>query len=148
MEPVKEGSRLTHITGQKLNPLPQQTSLSFPIKEPSSAGCLFSLLSFLPLNLPLLRKQLIVTRGEGEGRGIVKEFEIDMYTLLHLKWITNNVFCSVARATLLSVLWQPGWEASLGVNRHVHIQRLSPFAVHLKLPQHCSSAILQHKIKS
>ena len=25
---------------------------------------------------------------------------------------------------------------------------LSPFAVHLKLSQHCSSAILQHKIKS
>ena len=32
----------------------------------------------------------MVTRGKG-GRGeIVREFEIDMYTLLYLKWITNK----------------------------------------------------------
>ena len=29
----------------------------------------------------------MVTRG----KGIVREFEIDMYTLLYLKWITNKV---------------------------------------------------------
>ena len=27
--------------------------------------------------------------GEGWGRGIVREFGIDMYTLLYIKWITN-----------------------------------------------------------
>ena len=32
----------------------------------------------------------MVTGGEGCGRGIVREFGIDMYTLLYLKWITNN----------------------------------------------------------
>ena len=32
----------------------------------------------------------MVTRGEGWEEGIVREFEIDMYTLLHLKWITNK----------------------------------------------------------
>ena len=32
----------------------------------------------------------MVTRvGEGAG-GIVREFEIDMYTLLYLRWITNK----------------------------------------------------------
>ena len=29
--------------------------------------------------------------GEGWGEGIVKEFGMDMYTLLYLKWITNKV---------------------------------------------------------
>lgn len=41
----------------------------FPSKEPSSACCLFSLFSFLLLNFPLLRKQLIVTREKGRGEG-------------------------------------------------------------------------------
>ena len=35
------------------------------------------------------------------------------------------------------------------VGRWIHVYVwLSPFAVHLKLPQHCSSAIPQHKTKS
>ena len=37
-----------------------------------------------------LREQTMVTRGEGWGEGIVREFGIDMYTLLYLKWITNK----------------------------------------------------------
>ena len=32
----------------------------------------------------------MVTRGEGSGGGIVREFGIDMYTLLYLKWIANK----------------------------------------------------------
>ena len=60
-----------------------------------------------------------------------------MYTLLYLKWKTNNVLCSIARGTLLRVMWQPGWDGSLGENGHVHIQRLSLLAVHLKLSQRC-----------
>ena len=32
----------------------------------------------------------MVTREEGWGVGIVREFGIDMYTLLYLKWITNK----------------------------------------------------------
>ena len=53
--------------------------------------------------------------------GIVREFGIDIYTLLYLKWITNKdllystwnsaqcEFCSI-------VMWQPGWEESLMEN--------------------------------
>ena len=37
-----------------------------------------------------LREQLMVTREEGLGGGIVREFGIDIYTLLYLKWITNK----------------------------------------------------------
>ena len=29
-------------------------------------------------------------RGEGCGEGIVREFGINMYTLLYFKWITNK----------------------------------------------------------
>ena len=32
----------------------------------------------------------MVTREEGREKEIVREFEINMYTLLYLKWITNK----------------------------------------------------------
>ena len=37
-----------------------------------------------------LEKELMVFSGEGWGEGIVREFGVDMYTLLYLKWITNK----------------------------------------------------------
>ena len=37
-----------------------------------------------------LENELMVTRGKGGMERIVREFGIDMYTLLHLKWITNK----------------------------------------------------------
>ena len=33
----------------------------------------------------------MVTRGEGQEEGTVREFRIDMYTLLYLKWITKGL---------------------------------------------------------
>ena len=40
---------------------------------------------------------------------------MDVYTLLYLKQITNKDV-SIAHGTLLNVMWQPGWEGSLGEN--------------------------------
>ena len=37
-----------------------------------------------------LRERIMVTREEGLGGGIDREFGIDMYTLLYLKWKTNK----------------------------------------------------------
>ena len=37
-----------------------------------------------------LRKRTYGYWGEGWEGGIVREFGIDMYTLLYLKWITNK----------------------------------------------------------
>ena len=37
-----------------------------------------------------IASELMVTTGEGWGEEIVREFEINMYTLLYLKWITNK----------------------------------------------------------
>ena len=42
---------------------------------------------------------------------------MDMYALLYLKWITN---CR-AQGTLPTVVWQPGWQGSLGENRYTCI---------------------------
>ena len=33
---------------------------------------------------------LSVARWEAQGEGTVKEFGMDVYTLLYLKWITNG----------------------------------------------------------
>ena len=39
---------------------------------------------------PRLTEWNYVCQGEGWGDGIVREFGMDMYTLLYLKWITNK----------------------------------------------------------
>ena len=44
----------------------------------------------------------------------------DMYTLLYLKWITNKDLV-IAQGTLLNVMWQPGWEGSLGKNGYMYM---------------------------
>ena len=61
------------------------------------------------------------------GEGIIREFGINMYTLLYLKWITH----CLTQGTQVSVMGQPGWEGSWGENGYMCI-RLSPFAAHLK----------------
>ena len=52
--------------------------------------------------------------GGRKEEGIIREFGMDMYTLLCLKWITNKDQLYIARGTLLNVMWQPGWERGLG----------------------------------
>ena len=41
-----------------------------------------------------------------------------MYTLLYLKWITTRTY-NIAHGTLLSVMWQPGWDEGLGENGYI-----------------------------
>ena len=67
-----------------------------------------------------LENKLMVARGEGWGDGIVREFGVHKYHLLYLKWITNkNLLCSTR--TLLSVMWQPGCEASLRESGYMYM---------------------------
>ena len=40
--------------------------------------------------IPRLREQTYGCQREGWGEGIVREFGMDMYTRLYLKWITNK----------------------------------------------------------
>ena len=43
---------------------------------------------------------------------------MDTYILLYLKWITRKyLLCNTGNR--LNVMWQPGWEGSLGEKGHV-----------------------------
>ena len=44
--------------------------------------------------------------GKDEGKRIVREFGMDMYTLLCLKWVTKVLVCSTGNS--VHVMWQPG----------------------------------------
>ena len=70
-----------------------------------------------------------------------------MYTLLYLKWITNKdlLYSTWNSAQCYVAAWTGGEFEGEWIHGYVW---LSPFAVHLKLSQHCELAILQYKIKS
>ena len=51
---------------------------------------------------------------------IVREFGIDMYTLLYLKWITNKALL-YSTGNSAQLMWQPGWEGSLGENGYMYM---------------------------
>ena len=71
---------------------------------------------------------------------------MDMYTLLYLKWVTNKV--------LLYSTWNSaqcyvaaGMGGEFG-QKWIHIYVwLNPFIGHLKLSQHCQSAIPHYQIR-
>ena len=58
---------------------------------------------------------------EGEGKGTVREFGMDMYTLLHLKWITNKdlLFSTWNSAQRYVPAWMGG--ESGGEGMHIHV---------------------------
>ena len=61
----------------------------------------------------------------GRG-GVVREFGIDLYTLLYLTWITNPPTHRMAHRTLFNVMWQPRWEASLEESGYTCVHGLVP----------------------
>ena len=70
------------------------------------------------------------------GKGIVREFGMDMCTLLYIKWIANkDLLCSAGSSSRCYVAAWMGGEFG-GEWAHVCV-RLSPFPVHLKLSKHC-----------
>ena len=82
----------------------------------------------------IVSKMLYCLSHQGWGELIIREFGMDIQTLLYLKWITNKDL-RIAQGTLLNGMWKPGWR-SLLENGYMDIW-LSPSAVRLKLPQHC-----------
>ena len=71
-----------------------------------------------------------------QGKGIVREFGIDRYTLLYLKWImSKDLLYSTGNS---AQCYMPAWLRGEFGREWIHAYiRLSPFAVHLKLSQHC-----------
>ena len=74
----------------------------------------------------------MITTGEGWGERIVREFGMDMYTLLYLKWITNKdlLYSTRNSAQCYMAAWIGGEFGGEWIYVYVW---LSPFAVHLKL---------------
>ena len=75
---------------------------------------------------------------------ISREFGINMYTLLYLKWITNMdlLYSTGNSAQCYAAAYMGGEFGEEWI--HVYVW-LIPFAVHLKLSQHCQSATLHIK---
>ena len=80
-----------------------------------------------------LESELVVVLGEGWR--LDREFWINVYTLLYLKWITNkDLLCSTGNSAQCYVAaWMEGEFGREWI--HVYVW-LSPLAVHLKL-SHC-----------
>ena len=75
--------------------------------------------------------------GKESRRNVkVREFETDMYTLLYLKWKINEelLYNTGSSIQYYAAAWM-GRESG-GECIHIYVW-LSPFAVHLKLSQHC-----------
>ena len=82
-----------------------------------------------------LENKLMVAR-EGWREGIVREFGMDMYTVLYLKWIANKDLLSSTwnSAQCYVAAWMGGEFGGEWIQVYVW---LGPFTVHLKLSQHC-----------
>ena len=83
-----------------------------------------------------LREQTYGYWGKGWREGTVREFGMDMYTLLYLKWVTNKdlLYSTWNSAQFYMAAWIGGEFGEEWI--HVY-EWLSPFDVHLKLSQHC-----------
>ena len=76
----------------------------------------------------------MVPIGDGDKGGIVREFGMDMYTLLYFKWITNkDLLYSTGNASQCYVATWMGGEFG-GEWTHVYAW-LSLFVIHLKPSQ-------------
>ena len=65
--------------------------------------------------------------GETQGEGIVGEFEMDMYILLYLKWITNKdlLYSTGNSAQCHVAAWMRGeyrWEGSVAQQLRIRLQ--------------------------
>ena len=79
-----------------------------------------------------LREQTYGCGAAGAGEGILREFGMDMYTQLYLKWMINQVLAHSTwdSAQCYVAAWMGGEFGEEWI--HVYIQ-LNPFVVHLKL---------------
>ena len=54
------------------------------------------------------RMNLCWGKGRGVGEGVVREFGVDVYTLLHLRWITSKDLFTGNSAQDYAVAWMEG----------------------------------------
>ena len=83
--------------------------------------------------------------GKDGGNGIVREFGMDMHTLLYLKWITNK---DLLHRTLLNFMWQPGWEGSLEENGYMYMCMTESLHCSFEIHKIVNQLYLQYKMKT
>ena len=71
-----------------MSPLKYSADIKKRLKLENSCGSILDTRQYIILSKYV--SVLMVTRVEGWEEGTVREFGIDMYTLLYLKWITNK----------------------------------------------------------
>ena len=78
----------------------------------------------------------MVAQEERWEEGMVRKFGMSVYTLLHLKWITNKdlLYSTWNSAQCYVAVWIGGEFGGEWI--HVYVW-LSPFAIYLKPSQHC-----------
>ena len=83
-----------------------------------------------------LREWIYGCLVEGWGERIVRKFGMDMYILLYLKWITNKdlLYSTGNSAQCYVAAWMAGEFGREWIHVYVWV---NPFAVHLKVSQHC-----------
>ena len=83
-----------------------------------------------------LRECIYGYQGNSCREGIVREFGMDMHTLMYLKWITNKALLYNAgnSAQCFVAAWMGGELGGEWI--HVYVW-LSTVVLHLKLSQHC-----------
>ena len=57
---------------------------------------------------------MIQLLGRKDGGKYVRQFGIDVYLLLYLKWTTSKVVLYIAQGTMLNVVGQSGWRGVWG----------------------------------
>ena len=82
-----------------------------------------------------LEIQIMVTGGRA-GEGTVREFGMDRYTLLYLKWVTNKclLYSTGNSAQCQVAAWMGGESGGEWIRVYAW---LGIFPVNLKLSQHC-----------
>ena len=82
-------------------------------------------------------------QGEGWGKGIVREFGMDMYTLLYWKWITNkDLLYSTENYIQYPMINHKGKEFLKKECLYIYVY-LNHFAMYQKWTQHCKSTSIR-----
>ena len=95
----------------------------------------------------LLTKQKETRRKQTyscQGEEIVREFGMDMFTLLYLRWMTNkDLLYSTGDS---AQCYMAAWIGEEFGGERIHVYVLSAFAIYLNLSQRCLLTIPQYKI--
>ena len=68
-----------------------------------------------------LENEIMVVRGKKKGEEIVREFGINMHTLLYLKWVTNkNLLYNTGNSAQLCDSLDGEWGRDLEENEYMY----------------------------